>query len=414
VRNCRGPNQLSNPQPGSTRDLNLTYVLVGATDATILPFIPLFLFERGFDASMIGVVLAAAALASFVAGPAWAYLADRSLGSERTVVIAGTLAAILALSLAAVNSTFAIGAVTVGLWVVRAPVMSLFDAITLQRLGVDGRSGYARVRLWMSAGWAVSVVVAGGLYQVAGLRLIPLVYAPMGLLLALWVWRVLAQGAASVRIEAASPLPRRLRLGSMPVALVGFLVSALLLFSAFAATNNFVTLRINVLGGGALLIGAAAAFQALTEIPTMAYTHVLMRFMSHRILWVAGVGVCVVVFGAWAFITDPLATALLKLVLGVGFALTYVASVLIADDVAPPGLRATAQSLVKAVSGGLAPTLGALGGGFVYGVIGPSAMFVTAAAVAAGAGVVALIALPGRDRAKSLIDADSPVVELVN
>jgi hypothetical protein len=50
--------------------------------------------------------------------------------------------------------------------------------------------------------------------------------------------------------------------------------------------------------------------------------------------------------------------------------LPYVASVLIADDVAPAGLRATAQSLAKAVSGGLAPTLGALGGGFVYGVIG--------------------------------------------
>jgi MFS family permease len=87
-------------------------------------------------------------------------------------------------------------------------------------------------------------------------------------------------------------------------------------------------------------------------------------------------------------------------VLGVGFALTYVASVLIADDVAPAGLRATAQSLVKAVAGGLAPTLGALGGGFIYGVIGPSAMFLTAAAVAVGAGVVALIVLPGRNRAE--------------
>ena len=405
---------MNNPPVRSTRDLNLTYVFVGATDATILPFIPLYLFERGFSASMIGVVLAAAALASFVAGPAWAYVADRSLGSERTVVIAGTLAAILALSLLVVNTALAIGAVTVGLWVVRAPAMSLFDAITLQRLGVDGRGGYARVRMWMSAGWAVSVVVAGGLYQVAGLRLMPLVYAPMALLVALWVWRVLAQGVAGGRIEAASPLPRGLPLGVMPLALVAFLVSALLLFSAFAATYNFVTLQIDLLGGGLFLIGAAAAFQALTEIPTMAYTHVLMRFLTHRMLWVAGVAVCVIVFGAWAFITDPLATALMKLVLGVGFALTYVASVLIADDVAPSGLRATTQSLVKAVSGGLAPTLGALGGGFVYGVIGPSAMFMTAAAFAVGAGVVALVALPRHDRAERLSDADSAAVEVIN
>jgi PPP family 3-phenylpropionic acid transporter len=378
------------------------------TDATILPFIPIYLFERGFSASMIGVVLGAAALASFVAGPAWAYLADRSLGSPRTVVIAGTCAAALALSLAATSSTFAIGAVAVALWIARAPVMSLFDAMTLQRLGTAGRAGYARVRLWMSAGWAVSVVVAGGLYQVAGLKLIPFVYAPMALLLAIWVWRVLAQGVTTARVEAASPLPRGLRVSSMPLALIGFLFSALLLFSAFAATYNFVTLRINVLGGGALLIGAAAAFQAATEVPTMAYTHVLLRYLSHRMLWVAGGAVCVVVYVAWAFINDPLATALLKLVMGVGFALFYVASVLIADDVAPAHLRATVQALVRAVSGGLAPTLGALGGGFIYGAFGPSAMFLTAAAIAVGAGVVALIALPGRRQPRDLAGADVP------
>src|SRR3977135_285817 len=78
-------------------ELNLAYVLVGAADAVLLPFIPLYLFERGFGASMIGVVLAAAALASFVAGPAWAYLADNKLGAERTVVLAGVVAAPVAL-----------------------------------------------------------------------------------------------------------------------------------------------------------------------------------------------------------------------------------------------------------------------------------------------------------------------------
>jgi PPP family 3-phenylpropionic acid transporter len=201
----------------------------------------------------------------------------------------------------------------------------------------------------------------------------------------------------------------------MTVALVGFLVCALLLGAAFAATNNFVTLRINVLGGGALLIGAASAFQALTEIPTMAYTHVLLRYLSHRVLYLAGAGIFVVVFLAWAFVSDAVVTALLKLVLGVGFALTYVAAVLIADDVAPRHLRATVQALVKAVSGGLAPVLGVLGGGIIYDAVGPPAMFVAAAAVAAGAGVLAMIVLPARSRrdrsVTSLASGISPQAE---
>ena len=391
----------NSPAPGHSSsaaigDLNVAFVLVGAADATLLPFIPLYLFERGFSAAAIGFVLAAAALASFVAGPTWAYLADHRLGLENTVVVAGSIGAAVALLLATAHTTIAVAAITVVLWVARAPVISLLDAIALQRLRTASRVGYARIRLRMSAGWALAVVLSGGLFQVAGLRLIPFVYAPMALLAGLWVWRIRTRPAAGQRAELAANPPRVRRLNPIPMALIGFLVSALLLGSAFAATSNFVTLRINLLGGGALLVGAAAAFQALTEIPTMAYTHVLLRYLSHRMLYVAGAAVYLLVFLAWAFVSDALATALLKLVLGVGFALTYVGAVLIADDVAPLHLRATAQALVKAVSGGLAPVIGALGGGIIFGAFGSGAMFTAAAAVAAGAGVMAMIVLPER------------------
>jgi len=374
----------------------VAFVLVGAADATLFPFIPLYLFGRGFSAAAIGFALAAAAMASFVAGPAWAYLADYRLGLENTVVLAGSIGAAVALLLAAAHTTFAVAAVMVAFWVVRAPLISLLDAIALQRLRTASRVGYARIRLRMSAGWAASVVLSGGLFQVAGLRLIPFVYAPMGLLAALWVWRMRTRGVSGQRAEPVQNPPRVRRLNSLPLALIGFLVSALLLGSAFTATSNFVTLRINILGGGALLVGAASAFQALTEIPTMAYTHVLLRYLSHRMLYVAGAGVYLLVFMAWAFLSDALATALLRLVLGVGFALTAVGAVLIADDAAPLHLRATVQALVKAVSGGLAPVIGALGGGIIFGAFGSGTMFTAAAAVAAGAGVVAMIALPAR------------------
>jgi PPP family 3-phenylpropionic acid transporter len=411
------PREISSSARGSRAaisELNLAYVLVGAADAVVLPFIPLYLFQRGFGASLIGLVVAVAALASLVAGPIWALLADKKLGAERTVVVASVVAAPVALLLALANTAVAVGAVTVLLWVVRAPIMSLLDATAMQKLGA-GRSGYARIRLRMSAGWAVSVVVSGGLFQVAGLRLLPFVYAPMALLLALFVWRVLARGGVGAPAGSALRSPRAVGLRSMPIALTGFLVCALLLSASFMATQNFVTLRISVLGGGALLIGAAAAFQAITEIPTMAYTHVLLRYLSHRLLYLAGAGACAVVFLAWALVSDAVVTALLKLVLGVGFALTYVASVLIADDVAPSHLRATVQALVKSVTGGLAPMIGALGGGIIYDAVGPAAMFVTAAAIASGAGVLAMIVLPARgglDRsATSLASGISPQVE---
>jgi PPP family 3-phenylpropionic acid transporter len=186
---------------------------------------------------------------------------------------------------------------------------------------------------------------------------------------------------------------------AVPAAMVGFLTSSFLLGASLAATQNFLTLRITFLGGGAFLVGAAAAFQALTEIPTMGYTHVLTKYVGHRSLFAIGCGIYVLVFVAWAFISDALTVALLKLAIGVAFALTYVASVVIADELSPARLRATGQALVKSITFGLAPIVGTFGGGLIYGLLGARAMFLISTVVAAAAGVIVVVAVPTRRRA---------------
>src|SRR5436190_17990938 len=106
------------------RSLNWTYVLVGVADATLLPFIPLLLVERGLSASVIGLVLAGAASGSFTIGLACAYLADRRWSAERMVVIgsAGAAAAAMLLNLRGVVSAVL---VVNALSLVRSPFMLL-------------------------------------------------------------------------------------------------------------------------------------------------------------------------------------------------------------------------------------------------------------------------------------------------
>src|SRR5438445_1103585 len=281
------PNHLPRPptQKGEPnleiRGLNWAYVLLGVADGTLLPFIPLFLLQRGLSAQLIGAVLAAAALASLVAGMSWAYLADRRLRPERILVVASIAAALAALLLALTNGAVTLAAVIVVLWLARAPFM-LLDPITLGRLRKAPRTDYARIRLRMSAGWAGSVTVLRAILQVVSLRLIPFVYAPLTLLFGMWVWRSLTpvQAIESVELPPLAGVPRRVP--KVPVAMVGFLASAFLLGASLAAPRNFLTLGTSFLGGGALIMGAPAAFHALTEIPTMGYTHVLTRRPSHR------------------------------------------------------------------------------------------------------------------------------------
>src|SRR2546430_4379670 len=133
------PNHLPRPptQKGEPnleiRGLNWAYVLLGVADGTLLPFIPLFLLQRGLSAQMIGAVLAAAALASLVAGLSWAYLADRRLRPEPILVFASVAAALSVLLLASTNNGEFLAVVIVVLSSARAPFM-LLDPITLRRL----------------------------------------------------------------------------------------------------------------------------------------------------------------------------------------------------------------------------------------------------------------------------------------
>jgi MFS family permease len=258
------------------------------------------------------------------------------------------------------------------------------------------RTAYARIRLRMSAGWACSAILAGSFFQVAGLRLMPLVYAPLAALFGLWARRAIKPlGSPTIRQAAAAP-NAAIRFPRLPRALAGFLASCVLLGASSSAAQNFVTLRISFLGGGALVIGAAAAFQALTEVPTMAYTHVLARRLGNRALFAIGCGIYLVVFLAWAFVSDAVVVALLKLVVGVGFALTYVGTVMIADELSPQHLRATSQAIAKAATFGVAPVIGTVGGGIIYGAFGSPAMFVVTAVVAGAAGIAVLFAIPAR------------------
>ena len=348
------------PEPApSIGGLKGAYALIGVADGTLLPFIPLYLFQRGLDAVSIGAVIAAMSAVSLIAGLGWAYVSDRRLHPEHLVVLASGAAGAVAVVLALAGGATAVAITIIALALVRAPFM-LLDPIAL-----------------------------GTLFQAVSLRLMPLVYAPLVAVFGIWVRR-------SIAPDGISPAAAVLTVRRVPWALVGFLASCFLLGVSLAATQNFLTLRINVLGGGALLIGAAAAFQALTEVPTMAYTHVLRRRLSNKALFAVGCAIYVALFVAWGFVSDPIAAAVLKLAAGVAFALTFVAAVMITDELSPAHLRATGQALVKSVLFGLAPIVGAFGGGLVYGAYGARSMFLISTIVAGAAGVIAMLSVPSR------------------
>lgn len=364
------------------RRVQLLFGLVGVAEAALLPFLPIVLKDRGLSPAEIGVVLALAALTAFVATPVWGYAADRRLGPEKTVVVASVASAVAIVPLALVHGFAGLAVAAMTVTAARSPLAGLSDAVALDHLGAAARADYGRVRLWQSIGWAVAACVWGALLQTGSIRLLPAVYIPSMLALAV---SAASLGVAPIVRERPEVGSRRAMIRS----LAPFLVSLLLLFSAFSATFSFVSVRIADLGGGLFVVGFATALQAAAEAPVMRATPWLGRVLSHRAMYVTGCAFFAAAFAAWAFLDSAVPIALVKLVAGIGFALAYVGMVVVVDDLAPPILRGTAQGIARAVSFGLAAIVGSLAGGAVYDYAGPRVLFLgcTAAAIAAGAGV---------------------------
>lgn len=369
----------------STRRL---FTVLGISEATMLPFFPLLLHQRGLSPGEIGLVLSAMALASFVGSPAWGYLADRRLGAERAIVASAGGAALLALLLLPELSTagFVAIACVLGAW--RSPIPSLADAIALERLPAGARDDYGSVRLWLSAGWSGAVLVWGIVLQTGSIELVPVLYAGMSVVVALLAHFDLGRRPRQRSVHVSDDLPAGRR---VPRALIAFLVSLLLVNAAFAATWNFLALRILDVGGGAFLVGLGASLQAAAEVPVMRATPRLARRFGQRSLFVAGCATYAAVFLSWGFLSDGTSISVLRLVAGIGFALIYVSSVVVVADLVPERLRATGQSWARGIAYGLAPVAGTLIGGLLYEFAGARAMFVVSSAVAAAAASLAWV-----------------------
>jgi MFS transporter, PPP family, 3-phenylpropionic acid transporter len=371
--------------------VRLLFCLLGVSESALVPFLPLLLRDRGQDAKAIGAVLALAAAVGFAAGPLWGYLADARLGRERTLAfcLAASVAAAAGLGYAHGIAQLSIAAAA--LWLVRSPVMPLADALALDRLGVERRDAYGTVRLWMSATFAIGAIGWGVAIELVGIDLSAVAYA------------VLTAANATLVVlvfRGRWPTPLHVKpgnrggVGSLATAppVILFLVALFLMFAPYSGTYSFVAVRLAALGGGAAFVGLAAGLQAAAEVPSMIATSRFAQRLRPAVIFAAGALFYLAVYAIWSVVTAPAVLAVTRVLAGFAFGLTSVGAVVIADELVPARLRATGQASSKAVTAGLAPVAGSLGGGLVYGSFGAPAMFVLAAVLTAAGAAVAWVA----------------------
>jgi len=153
------------------RDVNLArlyfFVWIGALGFSF-PFANLFFRQQGLSGTEIGLVLTAGSVAGLSASPLWGRWSDGGAPLTRLLQIAFVITSV---------GAFVQSQQTVFIWIalihgargfVGAAISPLSDTLAL-RISEARRAGYGSIRVWGSAGWAVSVLASGWVIERAGL-----------------------------------------------------------------------------------------------------------------------------------------------------------------------------------------------------------------------------------------------------
>ncbi|MCU0975254.1 MAG: MFS transporter [Steroidobacteraceae bacterium] len=355
-----------------------------------VPYWPVYLDARGFDALQIGILMSVFAALRIVGAPAYAHWADTSGRPLALLRMAAASCLACALAFPWLESLVAVALVLALYSALWNGIVSVYDAHVLEALGAEsGR--YGSLRLWGSVGFIATSVAAGA--ALTGERLVAMPWLLAALIGCTWLALAgLGAGAGGGPRREAAPLGPALR----DRRVLAFLLVSFLMLLSHGAYYSFLSLYLGQHGYSRLAIGLLWAWAVAAEIAVFLLGRQLLARFSLQGLVVAAVAATTL---RWLLIAAFPGQLAVMLVAQAGhmasFGLFHLCAVEVARRLFPSGAAARAQALHSSIGFGLGGTVGALVAGWTWERFGPSMAFYVAAAAAALATLVAVLGLRG-------------------
>ena len=348
---------------------SIYYFLYYGAVAFLFPFLAVFYKAQGLSGSQIGLLAAISPLLSFFCAPLWNAAADATHRHKLAAVLSnlGALSiAFLFPNLATFGGMF----LMINLYsFFNAPTGSLADSATMALLG-DRKERYGRVRLWGTVGYGVIALIAS---QVIGRYGVKWAFWGYAIIMALGLGIILAMPFR--QSHSNNSFFKGMRQLFSHRAWMLFLVMVFIAGAGMATYNNYFVIYMQSLGASSALWGLALAIATASEIPAMFFSdRVLRRFGARGMLVIAMTTIGVRLL-AYSLTTAPWVVLLIQLCHGLTFAAIYTAGVYYADQVAPPGMKATTQGMFSGTLMGFGSAAGGFLGGVLMDHFSPSLMY---------------------------------------
>lgn len=341
------------------------YMAIGS----FMPFINLYYARMGLSGVQIGTLAALPVFVMTSTSLGWGVVADAFRLHRRILSAATLLAPVAALVLSLSTGYLGLLPWVFAYAVFASPISPLLDSAALEAAGNNQRN-FGELRVFGSIGWATATWLVGMLIQRLGIRWLfygYIAFMEVTFLISLF------QPARTRLLQA----PVRRTLGEL-LAHRGFLLFLLSIFCAaltLGTVGPFFSLYLDGIGAPEGTIGLAWTLAAITEIPVMLGSGILVRRIGARGLLKVGFVVLAVRWFALSFIRNPVWALATQLLHGLSFGAYWIAAVNLVNDWAPEGLETTAMAVLTIVASGLASILGSLMGGFFYDHLGMSLLF---------------------------------------
>lgn len=371
------------------RALKVGYFAYFAAIGVFQPYWPVALAAHGFVPDAIGLLMAAVSGVRIVAPLVQERLAARLGDRARALGITAALAAALVPPLALAHQLVPALLLIMLFSLCVNGLMPVYDAVAVDLLGGGGHR-YGRVRLWGSVGYIVASFIVGA--AVAGIGPAIIAFALCGCLVATAVVCRWLPARRTVAPPVAVLPARALRGG--PGAWL--LVVCFLQLASFGGYYSFFSLYLQHYGYTGQQIGLYWALGVLAEIAVFWAAAPLVRAVPLLVLLEVAIGGTVLrwlLVAAFPHSAGVLAGA--QLLHLFGFGLFHTACVLLAPQLIAVG-STRALALVSSAGWGAGAVAGSLLAGRLWQLYGPQSVYLSSAALALAALVVAEVCLRRR------------------
>jgi len=344
-------------------------ILYFAAFAFLLPFLVLFYQQIGFNGAQIGLLTGVPPLITLFGGPFLAGVAD-SMHRHKLIMSLGIVTAIVVMFLLPSLRVFGIIFLLIIIYnFFMSPVTSLADSATMSMLGTE-RAMYGRIRLGGTIGWGLTSLFSGRLVQLHGLN-----FGFWAFCFFMLINFFVIQKFAFGKPEADTSNRGDFRVLLSDRRWVLFLAVALLGGIGVFSVAAYLFPYMKELGASETTMSISLTVATLSELPVFFFgDRLVRRFKSHG-LFILAITLIGVRSLAYASVSVPWMVMIVQVFSGMIFPAMWLAGVSYADENAPAGLKATAQSLYGAVIFGFGSAISGFVGGLLLESIGGRGMF---------------------------------------